>query len=550
MIEYRHQTRALKWLAQPSHGRALVAMDQGLGKTYCAITDAQARGDAAYPLLVICPAHAKLVWRDEFTQWAPGRSLQIIQTDGFFADDVDVWIINYDVLRRTYLPLDAKTLVVDECHYIANREAARTRKIAAYARGDHAPRTQRYLSGTPMQRPIDLYVPMTLCGATRLAWIDFGKRYAAGFQDEHGGWDMRGSSHVDELAAKLAPMMFRVTKKEALPDLPAKLWKIIALDLPIDERERDYSLEAILACGSPIPFEGLSEILRMQSERKLAQCIDFIDDMLVSEQKVIVFAWHRETIARLAEHFASEGVVTLNGDTPQNQRGAAVTRFQTDPAVRLFVGNIDAAGTAITLTAASVVVFVEGSWNPNKMEQCADRAHRIGQTRPVRCFVLTVDQSIDHAMVRRCLEKLRVINRVILSTQESPMQNDLKAFAIALGEALFSFAGQIQTATPAADPAPAAAGKTTKAKATTAPTKADPPAMTADEMRQRVVTFIKGVKGDTQEQQLRRKETVLGIIKKFGADKVDQLVVAAYGAVAAELDAQANAAPAAADLDI
>lgn len=551
MEQMSHQKRCVAWMK--SRPRAIIAMEQGLGKTACAIID------AVYPVLVIVPAHAKLVWRDEFVTWAPDRKVQIVQTDGFFRDDVDVWILNYDVIGRTYLP-DARTLICDESHYIANVEARRTKKIVQNAKVH--PSRLRLLSGTPMQRPIDLFVPMSLCGATRLGWADFGRRYAAGFKDQWGKWNMRGSSHVDELAEKLAPVMFRITKDEALPDLPLKIWKVIALDLPVDIREREYSLEAIAATNSPTPFAGLSEILQLQSEIKLPLCISFIEDLLRSEEKVIVFAHHRETIKALHGHFTSSGIEarTYFGQTSDGDRPIAIERFQTGTA-RLFIGNHIAAGTAITLTAASAVVFVEGSWNPNVMDQCADRAHRIGQTRPVRCFVLTVDQSIDHQMVRRCLEKLRVIKTVIIPTVENLNMSETRKLDADLGHALVAFGTYLLSKTETVDTSPTtlypavptppsapAVEKATRGRPPKAPPVAAPVGPTLDEVRMKVVAYINtGV--DLPEKEL-CKGRIVAIIGKFGSQKLDQLPIAAYGAVLAEIEAIAKGSEPENSLDI
>lgn len=336
--------------------------------------------------------------------------------------DADVWVLNYDIIRRTAFP-DCRTLIADESHYLVNRDATRTRRFSDIAR--RVPRL-RLLSGTPMQRPIDLWTQLRMVGGTRLSYEDFGRWFCAGYIDEFGRWNFRGASHQDALRDLLARSMFRVTKAEALPDMPPKVWKVVPLDLP-PGNERDYDLAAIERLGIPTPFEGLSELLRLQSELKLPYVIRYLEDALESEEKIVVFAWHRDMVRALAQHFASAGVVTYNSETPQRQKDLAESVFQKG-SPRLFIGNIVSAGTVLTLTAASLVVFAEGSWNPNQLDQAADRTHRIGQLQPVRVRILTINGSIDHHMVRRCLEKLEVIDRVVVPTRgEYPCPNPFLA---------------------------------------------------------------------------------------------------------------------------
>jgi SWI/SNF-related matrix-associated actin-dependent regulator 1 of chromatin subfamily A len=401
---YPHQSRAVQWLSP--RPRAILALQQGLGKTAVAIVDAE------YPVAVVPPAHGNITWRNEWERWAPDRRVQIVRPSDHFDLDADVWVLNYDIIRRTSFPANIRTLIADESHYLVNRDSIRTQRFARIAQ--RVPRV-RLLSGTPMQRPIDLYTQLRMVGGTRMDYETFGRWFCAGFLDEWRQWNFRGASHQDALRDLLARVMFRVTKDEALPGMPPKVWKVVPLDLPAGN-ERDYDLAAIERLGIPTPFEGLSELLRLQSELKLPYVIRYLEDALESEEKIIVFAWHRDMVRALAQHFESVGVVTYNSETPQRLKDAAESTFQ-QGAARLFIGNIVSAGTVLTLTKASFVVFAEGSWNPNQLEQAADRAHRIGQTRPVRVRILTINGSIDHHMVRRCLEKLKVIDHVVVPTR-------------------------------------------------------------------------------------------------------------------------------------
>jgi SWI/SNF-related matrix-associated actin-dependent regulator 1 of chromatin subfamily A len=113
--------------------------------------------------------------------------------------------------------------------------------------------------------------------------------------------------------------------------------------------------------------------------------------------KIVIFAVHKIVVEQLREGFKKlkEHPVHIWGNTPPAVRDHRVKRFQNDPSCRIFIGNIQAAGTAITLTAAHQVLFVEQSWTPGDNIQAAMRCHRIGQTRPVLVRTVGLENSID-----------------------------------------------------------------------------------------------------------------------------------------------------------
>ena len=105
--------------------------------------------------------------------------------------------------------------------------------------------------------------------------------------------------------------------------------------------------------------------------------------------------------------------VTLTGETSPTARQKAIDAFQTDPGVRLFIGNIVAAGTGITVTAASHCIFAELSWVPAELSQCEDRLHRIGTQDSVSVQHLVLEGSLDAMMVKVLLKKQRILDAVL-----------------------------------------------------------------------------------------------------------------------------------------
>ena len=119
----------------------------------------------------------------------------------------------------------------------------------------------------------------------------------------------------------------------------------------------------------------------------------------------MVFAHHLDVIAGLTEGLRDFGVVSVKGDDAIEDRLSAVERFQADPACRVFVGSLKAAGVGLTLTAASHVIFVELSWVPADLTQGEDRCHRIGQLNSVLVEHLVLEGSLDEKMARFITEK-------------------------------------------------------------------------------------------------------------------------------------------------
>jgi SWI/SNF-related matrix-associated actin-dependent regulator of chromatin subfamily A-like protein 1 len=400
---YTYQRDAVTWLA--ARPKAFLALDQGLGKTAVACTDMQ------FPALVVCPTTLKINWARELQMWRPGSTSQIIDGSTKVIDpDVDLTIINYDILHKFELPATYQTMVIDECHYAKSATAKRTKACVKLIRS--TPRV-RLLSGTPVvNRPIELFPLLKAIGGTKLDYINFGRRYCAGWTTPWGSFDVSGASRLEELYEKLSDYMLRVTKETALPELPAKTYRIIELDLPLSMQEKKLLRQDIDRPAHEIPFQAIADIQKLNAQRKLPLAVEHIKNVLEHAQNVVIFGWHTEIIYALAKLLKDYGVVIITGSTPKQDRQDAVDDFQNKKA-RVFIGNIKAAGVGITLTAASNVVFVETTWTPADLHQASDRCHRIGQKEHVQVDVLTISKSIDSMQLHSILDKTDIINQLV-----------------------------------------------------------------------------------------------------------------------------------------
>lgn len=410
------QEEAVEWLS--SRPKAILALEQGLGKTVVAACDLQP------PATVFSTAAMKHRWALELSKWRPELKSQVLsaqQEIPYKCDpDADVFILSFDVSHKVKLR-KPKTLIVDECHKIKSLEARRSRAVLAIA--DRVERV-RYLSGTPMlSRPMELYTILSSVGAIhyKMGWKSYARRFCKGWNTPWGTFDASGASNLEDLEEIVSGYMFRKTKTSVLPDLPPKMFRIVEFEGMLDPRENgflDYYRENLRLPENPIAFQAISDIRRMQAEAKVPEAVRYIKNLLDQGlEKVVVFAHHRDSVDRIWEALSDYGAVRIKGGTSPRDSFNYVQQFQTSDRVRVFVGNLQSSGEGVTLTRASHVVLVEPSWVPGEIQQAADRCHRIGQESSVLVDLLTVQGSIDAKMLHTALEKTEVIDQVIRETE-------------------------------------------------------------------------------------------------------------------------------------
>ncbi len=417
----------------------LLADEQGLGKTAQAISYLNiAQLPPHQRIIIICPASLKLNWVREFIKFgSPGAYHIKVMTHGkdrirtdksiLTGKTCNVVIVNYDLLKSRFmldqlLAFDATILIGDEVHYLKNPKTARTKNV-----GKLINKKQKviFISGTPMtNRPMELYPILKMISPETIRPFDDWKRYAYRFCNGHDGrwgFDATGSSHEAELGDRLrATCMIRRLKKDVLDQLPDKTLTV----LPFEQNkatgkiiEQEYRFTFDLENLKKHPEKGtVGDLAKLRHEltlAKLPQSIAAIQDLLQSVDKVVVFAWHRDVMEGLKVGLEEFNPVLLVGGMSINNKQASVDAFQKDDKVRVFIGQIQAAGVGITLTASSHVEFVEATWVPGEIDQAVDRCHRIGQKSSVNVRFHVVEKSLDETMLVSILKKKKVINKIL-----------------------------------------------------------------------------------------------------------------------------------------
>ncbi len=155
---------------------------------------------------------------------------------------------------------------------------------------------------------------------------------------------------------------------------------------------------------------------KISAKGKLKDALEYIQDVVESGEKIVVFVHHKEIAAVL--HGQLEGSVTVTGDDELETRQANVKRFQADPYCQVIVCSIAAAGVGLTLTASSKVAFIEMGWSPKDQDQAEDRCHRIGQKDNVQAIYFIGKNTIDERIYDIIDEKRKIVKAVTGGTHD------------------------------------------------------------------------------------------------------------------------------------
>jgi SWI/SNF-related matrix-associated actin-dependent regulator 1 of chromatin subfamily A len=400
-----HQKEAIEKLV--SSKRFILADDMGLGKTTSTVI--AALESEVKRTLIICPASLKINWEREIKNYTD-RSTYIC--DGKNYEDADFVIINYDIIKNFHDPKDPENskilqsdfglVVIDEAHYIQNKQAQRTKLI-----NDFVKDIDRLwlLTGTPMtSRPINYYNLLDLVQSPVAAnWMAYVIRYCEGYQfsvKNRKIWKVTGASNLEELRDRTSKQVLRRLKTEVL-DLPDKIITPVYLRLKSREYEQLmgeyydwYDKNPNESSSLTVQFTKLTKVRQVISKEKINSTIELIDNILEQDKKVIVFTNFTESLQLIHSHY-NKNSVYLDGSCSPKQRQDAVDRFQTDDKIRVFVGNMKAAGVGITLTAAEAVIINDLSFVPGDMSQAEDRAYRYGQKNSVSIYYPLFDNTIE-----------------------------------------------------------------------------------------------------------------------------------------------------------
>ncbi len=376
---------------------ALLADEMGLGKSPQALWAALRANE--WPVIVVCPASLKWQWEREVAKHL-GMSALVLETrrpPWRKLPPSRFYVVNYEILAA-WLPLlrklNAKMVVFDECHYITNRSAKRTKAARKLAK--RIPH-RIALSGTPLtNRPSELWSVLNILRPDLYpSFFSYAMDYCNP-QKIYGRWEYKGARNLDKLHAELREhLMIRRLKKDVLKDLPPKQRSVISLSVK-NRKEYDHAMSDFrgwlrkngkrMKKSRRLKTEALVKMTmlkRLAGKIKAEAVVEWVDNFLQeNEGKLLIFGIHRDVLKPLYARYKDQAVL-VDGSVVGRKRQEKFDLFNGDRKTRLCIGNIHAAGVGWSAKGKKLpintVVFIELDWKPATMIQAEDRCYGLGR---------------------------------------------------------------------------------------------------------------------------------------------------------------------------
>ena len=425
-----YQSYGLSWLQfLRAYGLSgILADDMGLGKTVQTLAHLLVEKQAGRldrPCLVVCPTSLVPTWTDEAERFAPDLSVLVLH--GARRAGAFDTITKSDLVITTYalLPRDGEVLLAQPWYVVVLDEAQAIKNPTAKATNLVSRLETRYrlcLTGTPIENHLgELWSLFTFLMPGLLGDHKQFNRLFRTPVEKHGDRDRQAG-----LSARVRPFMLRRTKDEVAADLPARTE--IVCPVALSGAQRDFYetlrlamhqkvqqavasrglaqsqiivLDALLklrqVCCDP-RLVKLEAARTVQSSAKLEFLMEMLPEMVEEGRRILLFSQFTEMLDLIAAAVTEAGIpfVELRGDT--RDRRTPVKQFQAGE-VPLFLISLKAGGTGLTLTAADTVIHYDPWWNPAVERQATDRAHRLGQDKPVFVYKLITEGTIEERMV-------------------------------------------------------------------------------------------------------------------------------------------------------
>jgi SNF2 family DNA or RNA helicase len=406
-----YQRRGADWLAflRDAQLGAVLADDMGLGKTLQAISALRGRS------LVVCPKSVVYNWADEIARFRSGLRVALYHGPVRELDrSADVTLTTYAVLRLDSDRLAQEVwdaVVLDEAQAIKNA-ASQTARASFGLRAAF----RLALSGTPIENRLEeLWSLMHFCNPGLLGGRShFLERYVEPIASGE-------SAAAERLRVKIRPFVLRRLKKEVLPELPPRTEAVLHVELDDAERvvydavraatKKDVVaklasgggvlavLEALLRLRQAACHSGLVPGQSAACSSKVERLLEALEDAASDGHKALVFSQWTSLLDLVEPHLRTAGIPFTRLDGTTLDRSAVVAEFQDAHGPPVMLVSLKAGGTGLNLTAADHVFLLDPWWNPAVEEQAADRAHRIGQDRPVIVYRLVAKDTVEERLM-------------------------------------------------------------------------------------------------------------------------------------------------------
>lgn len=432
-----YQAQGSRWMFDrvERYGGALLADDMGLGKTVqtIALIERLFTLDVEDSAVTMVVATASLLgnWHAEFGRFAPARKVRILHGSSRDAERTriqpgDVILTSYGTLARDlawHLKQNYRAVIVDEASLMRNPDTDHAKAIAKLTASRRIA-----LTGTPIENGVrDLWAIFRFI---QPGWLggreDFKQRYEVPLASAE-----TSAGVIERLRLKTSPFLLRRTKEQVAPELPSKLFIDEYCDLSPDQQamykelliEGRKRVDAIADAGNKgaARMQMLTALLRLRqtccdlallgNERfdklliarrsaKLQRLLELIEEAVNGNHRMLIFSQFQTQLREIEKCTGERGWASLRLDGQSRNRQQLVDQFQQTDGPPVFLISLKAGGYGLNLTAADTVVHFDPWWNPAAEAQATDRAHRIGQTRPVTVYRLLTRGTVEEKVVK------------------------------------------------------------------------------------------------------------------------------------------------------
>ncbi|MDR1792631.1 MAG: DEAD/DEAH box helicase [Bacteroidales bacterium] len=414
-----YQEDGFRWMVRLSQwgAGACLADDMGLGKTLQTLAVLLHRSHLG-AALVVCPVSVISNWVSEAKKFAPSLNIKTLGTSATDRKAIfqslgkrDVLVTSYGLVQsesQLFTETTFATAVLDEAHVTKNY-ATKTSKAIMQIKADF----KIALTGTPLQNHLgEIWNLFNFINPGLLGTL---QHFAATFIKSE---DEKSKKHLKNL---IAPFILRRTKSSVLDELPPKteIIKKISLspeEIAFYESIRRQALDNIADVDTGKNIQVLAEILRLRQaccnpqlidkkiripSSKMATFLEIVNELIENKHRALVFSQFVSHLSLVRDELDKKHIdyQYIDGATSQSQREESVQQFQSGNG-NLFLISLKAGGLGLNLTAADYVIHLDPWWNPAVEDQASDRAHRIGQQRPVTIYRLVAENTIEEKIIQ------------------------------------------------------------------------------------------------------------------------------------------------------
>ena len=422
---YEYQEQAVNYAHNNPY--CILGLDVGLGKTIVALT---AGHRSSYKMLVLCPAYLKLNWINEIKKVFNNKITKKVQLFDSKKqlrtpdDDTNIVIVSYSLVEQCEALFEwADMLICDEAHYLKSMKAKRTEHVHRLIY-ENSLKSVLLLTGTPIQNRVwEFYSLMAICNYNpRIkeplfltqyeSYVDFANKFS--YREEYTveiknkmvtivNWRGFRKENISELKKHLKGIYLRIKAEEVLKDLPEKIYKDVLIS-NVQNRELLKAFNEAQARGMDVIRPEIKALAALQ---KTPFTVNYVQDLLETGVKVIVYSDHVESIKAIAEALKVEAIT---GSMPTKRRHELADAFQNGDAQLLCV-TIGSFSTGVTLTACHNTVYNDRPWTPGALDQADGRTRRIGQLNA--CVYHSIFGSYtDQFIAEKLAEKSNTIKNV------------------------------------------------------------------------------------------------------------------------------------------